>query len=123
MLLRRLTAALCPSLACLALLAAWGWVDGLEAGAFAAFALKGALLGLGLAVVLPAAGVGARTNGLNGWLVAGAALLGLLVGYQALMAAGRLPASPLAAAGGQTVLAECAFAAYLLAVAVGYRRR
>ena len=120
MLLRRLTAALCPPLACLALLAAWGWVDGLRLGAFAAFALKGTLLGLGLAVVLPAAGVGARTNG---WLVAGAALLGLLVGYQALMAAGRLPASPLAAAGGQTVLAECAFAAYLLAVAVGYRRR
>ena len=122
--LRKLVAALGPLLVCVLAVTASGWVDGwLGANSFWAFALKGLLLGVGLAVALPAGGIRALTNGLTGWLLAGAALLAAVVVYQYLVSAGVLPAAPLPAASGQAVWTESAFAGFLCATAIGYRRR
>ena len=76
MLLRRLVAALGPLLLCVLVCAAFRWMDGMMgATGFLAFLLKGALLGVALALTLPLAGIRARTNGLTGWLLLGAGIL------------------------------------------------
>ena len=83
MLLRRLVAALGPLLLCVLVCAVLRWLDGLMgATSFLAFLLKGALLGVALALTLPLAGVRARTNGLTGWLLLGAGLLAAVLAYQ-----------------------------------------
>lgn len=85
MLLRKLTAAFAPLVVCLAVLAVYRLLDGfLSAENFFSLFIKGALLGLTLALVLPAAGLRYRTIGLTLWLYIGAGVLGLLLVYQAL---------------------------------------
>lgn len=127
MLLRKLTAALCPLLMCAAACMVFRWVDGwLGSGSFWAFALKGALMGAALALSLPAAGVKARTNGLTGWLLLGAGLLIGVLLYQHLETKGAVHVAILQAVlpvNGQVVLAESAFAGYLTAAALWYRKR
>ena len=127
MLLRKLVAALCPLLLCAVVCTAFRWVDGwLGSTGFWAFAIKGVLLGAALALSLPAAGVKAHTNGLAGWLLAGAALLAGVIIYQSLEAAGTVHVPVLRAAlgvNGQVVLVESAALGYLTACGLWYRKR
>lgn len=125
MLLRKLTAALCPLLLCVAVCAVYRWLDGLfGAAAFLSFALKGGLLGAALALVLPLAGVRAHTNGLAGWLWLGAGLLMAALFYQYFESVGVLHWPVLLSLlplNGQAVLVEGAAAGYLAAAAALYR--
>lgn len=127
MLLRKLTAALCPLLVCIAVCTVFRWVDGwLGSTSFVSFVIKGALLGAALALTLPAAGVRAHTNGLTGWLFLGAGLLGAALLYQYLETVGMVHVPLLAALmtfNGQVVLVESAAMGYLTAAALLYRRR
>lgn len=127
MLLRKLTAAFCPLLLCVALCALLRLLDGwLGSGSFLAFLLKGLLLGGALALTLPAAGIKAHTNGLAPWMFAGAALLAAVLIYQYLEAMGLWHSDFLNAVitiNGQVVLVEGGFLAYLTVAALLYRRR
>ena len=77
MLLRKLVAALCPLLLCIVLCLLYRWLDGvLAAGLFGSFLLKGLLLGVALALIIPLAGLRCHAKGLQPWLYVGAALLG-----------------------------------------------
>lgn len=127
MLLRKLMAAICPLALCAVVCTLFRWLDGaLGSSHFWAFALKGALLGAALALILPIAGVRARTNGLAGWLLAGAALLAAALLYQYLESTGAMHVPLLKALlsfNGQVVLVEGAAAGYLTAAGLLYRRR
>lgn len=127
MLLRKLTAAFCPLLLCVALCALLRLLDGwLGSGSFWAFLLKGLLLGAALALTLPAAGIKAHTNGLTPWMFAGAALLAAVLLYQYLEAMGLWHSDFLHAVitiNGQVVLVEGGFLAYLTMAALLYRHR
>ena len=127
MLLRKLVAAFAPLLICAAVCLVFRWIDGLlGSGSFWAFVLKGLLLGAALAVSLPAAGVKAHTNGLAGWMLAGAAVLCAVLIYQYLESAGTLHVPVLRSIlglNGQVVLVESAAAGYLTAAGLIYRRR
>lgn len=127
MLLRKLVAALGPLLVCTVVCMAFRWLDGLlGAGAFWSFALKGALLGAALALVLPLSGVKARTTGLTGWLLLGAGIVLACVVCQFLQSTGAVRWPVLAALlpfNGQVVLVEGAAMGYMTAAALWYRRR
>lgn len=127
MLLRKLMAAICPLALCTVVCTLFRWLDGaLGSSHFWAFALKGALLGAALALILPIAGVRARTNGLAGWLLAGAALLAAALLYQYLESTGAMHVPLLKALlsfNGQVVLVEGAAVGYLTAAGLLYRRR
>ena len=127
MLLRRLVAALGPLLLCVLVCAAFRWLDGwMGAASFLAFLLKGALLGVALALTLPLAGVRARTNGLTGWLLLGAGMLAAALGYQYLESAGLVSVPVLRAVmsiNGQVVLIEGAALGYLCTTSALYRQR
>lgn len=127
MLLRKLVVVVCPVLLCAAVCMVFRWADGwLGAGAFWAFALKGAVLGAALALTLPIAGVSAHTNGLSGWLLTGAALLLAAIVYQYLETTGAVHWPVLASLmtfNGQVVLVESAAMGYLAAAGLWYRRR
>ena len=127
MLLRRLVAALGPLLLCVLVCAVFRWLDGLMGAAgFLAFLVKGALLGVALALTLPLAGVRARTNGLTGWLLLGAALLAAVLAYQYLETEGLISVPVLRAVlsiNGQVVLTEGAVLGYLCTTAALYRPR
>lgn len=85
MLLRKLTAAFAPLLMCLAMLAVYRWLDSLMgAQMFFSLLVKGLLLGVLLAVALPAAGLKCWHNGLTGWLYLGAGLFFVLLALQGL---------------------------------------
>lgn len=127
MLLRRLAAAFAPLLLCLLVLMVFRWVDGwLGSGAFWAFALKGVLLGGALALILPAAGVRARTTGLTGWLLLGAVVLMAVLLYQYLETTGAVHWPVLASLmefNGQVVLVESVVMGYMAATALYFRGR
>ena len=127
MLLRRLVAAFGPLLVCALACAAFRWLDGwLGAAGFAAFLLKGVLLGAALALTLPLAGVRARTNGLTGWLLLGAGILAAALAYQYLETEGLISMPVLRAVlsiNGQVVLTEGAALGYLCTTAALYRPR
>ena len=127
MLLRRLTAAFAPLLLCVLALSVFRWVDGwLGSGAFWAFAVKGAVLGGALALILPAAGVRARTTGLTGWLQLGSAVLVAVILYQYLETTGQVHLPVLASLmefNGQVVLVESVAAGYMTATALWFRGR
>lgn len=127
MLLRKMVAALCPLMLCALVCTVFRWIDGLMgSGAFWAFVIKGVLLGAALALVLPAAGVRAHTNGLTGWLWLGAGLLFAAVMYQYLETEGVLHLPVLAsmmAFNGQVVLVESTAMGYMASAALWYRRR
>ena len=125
MLLRKLVTALCPLLLCILVCTAFRWIDGLMgSGAFWAFALKGALLGAALSLILPISGVRARTNGLTGWLWLGAGLLLAAVIYQYMETTGavHLPVlKSIMTVNGQVVLVESAAMGYMAALAIWKR--
>lgn len=127
MLLRRLVAALGPLLLCVLVCAAFRWLDGwMGTASFLAFLLKGALLGVALALTLPLAGVRARTNGLTGWLLLGAGILAAALAYQYLETEGLISMPVLRAVlsiNGQVVLTEGAALGYLCTTAALYRPR
>lgn len=127
MLLRKLIVAVCPMAICGLVCGLFRWLDGwLGSTAYAAFVIKGVLLGAALAMTLPIAGVRAYTNGLCGWLLAGAGLLGAVLLYQYLETNGvlHLPVlSVLLTVNGQVVLVESAAMGYLTAAGLWYRRR
>ncbi len=127
MLLRKLMVAVCPLAICALVCSLFKWMDGvMGSAAYGAFVLKGMLLGAGLALTLPIAGVKAYTNGLSGWLLLGAGLLGAALLYQYLETNGVVHVPVLAtlmAVNGQVVLVEAAAMGYLLAAGLWYRRR
>ncbi|MBE5778949.1 MAG: hypothetical protein E7331_06400 [Clostridiales bacterium] len=89
MLLRKLTAAFLPALMCLVLLWIYRWLDGLmNAEHFLSLMLKGLLLGILLALALPAAGLRSYSNGLTPWMYGGAGFFALLLLLQGLRFAG-----------------------------------
>ena len=127
MLLRRLAASFAPLLLCVLVLTVFRWVDGwLGSGVFWAFALKGIVLGGALALILPAAGVRARTTGLTGWLLLGAGVLLAAIVYQYLETTGAVHWPVLASLmefNGQVVLVESVVMGYMAATALYFRGR
>lgn len=127
MLLRKLIVAVCPLAICGLVCSLFRWLDGtMGSTAYGAFVIKGALLGAALALTLPIAGVKAYTNGLAGWLLAGAGLLAATLLYQYLETTGvvNVPVlGTLLAVNGQVVLVESAAMGYLAAAGLWYRRR
>lgn len=127
MLLRKLVVALCPLAICGVVCSVFRWVDGaMGSTAYASFVFKGVLLGAALALTLPIAGVKAYTNGLAGWLLAGAGLLGAALIYQYLETMGMVSVPVLRAlltVNGQVVLVESAAMGYLTAAGLWYRKR
>ena len=126
MFLRKLVAAVCPLLLCILLGAAFGWLDGLGwFNGFWSYALKGLLLGILLALVLPIGGVKSRMNGLQAWFLGGVGLLAALVLLQYLTFAQVLRLSLLEMLGlnPQVVLAEGTVIGFMLVTVVLNRRR
>lgn len=127
MLLRKLIVAVCPLAICGLVCGLFRWLDSaMGSAAYGSFVFKGLLLGAALALTLPIAGVKAYTNGLAGWLLAGAALLGAVLLYQYLETTGVVHApvlSTLLAVNGQVVLVESAAMGYLTAAGLWYRKR
>jgi len=126
MFLRKLVAAVCPLMYCMLLGVAMGWLDGL--GWFSPFwgvGLKGLLLGVALALILPAGGVSSRMNGLQPWLLGGAGLLVGLMVLEYLAFAGVIRSTLLTLIGvePQLVLAEGAAVGFILVTVFLNRRR
>ena len=126
MLLRKLVAAFCPLLLCVAVCLVFKWIDGwLGSGAFWAFVLKGVLLGAALGLSLPIAGIHAYTNGLAKWLLLGAGVLLAVLVYQNLEILDVLHVPFLRSVlgiNGQVVLVESAAMGYLSCTGLLYRR-
>ncbi len=126
MVLRKVVAAGSPLLACILLSIVFRWLDSMAwLSAFWSFAIKGALLGVALALILPAAGVSSRMNGLQAWVLVGAGLLVALLLLQYLAFVGILQLALLDALGKhfQLVLAEGAAVGFLLVTTWINRRR
>ncbi len=127
MLLRKLVAAFCPLLLCLLTCILFRWLDGLmDAGDFFLFALKGLLLGVCVALLLPVAGITSKTNGLVRWLFVAAGILFLFLLYQYLETRRVLHwplLKSLISINGQVVLVESAVMGFLLLTAVFNRKR
>ena len=125
--MRKLFVVLGPLLLCLLTCTLYMWLDNLlPAGSFFQYALKGALLGLALATVLPVAGITAKNTGLTAMLYVAAGLLLATLTYQYLETVGavRWPAlKALITVNGQVVLVESTAAAYLALTAALNRRR
>jgi hypothetical protein len=124
MLLRKLVAAVLPLLLCILLGFACRWMDGLLwLNTFWAFALKGVLAGILLALLLPIGGVKSRMNGLQPWFLGGAGLVIALVLLQYLAYAGVLSLPAFLMSDPQLVLAEGTAVGFILVTAVHNRRR
>jgi hypothetical protein len=110
MLMRKLLVVLGPLLLCLLTCTLFRWLDAMVTlGSFFQFALKGALLGVCVALLLPIAGIACHNTGLTGWLFVTAALLLVILTLQYLDTAGTLRWPLLRAVlgvNGQVVLAE-----------------
>ena len=113
MLLRKLVAALCPLLLCIVLCLLYRWLDGvLAAGLFGSFLLKGLLLGVALALIIPLAGLRCHAKGLQPWLY---------VGYQYLETIGAVHSQLLLSLftlNGQVILVESAAAGFMTVTAL-----
>lgn len=127
MLMRKLLAVFGPLLICLLTCTVYMWLDRwLPTGSFLQYMLKGALLGLGLALVLPVAGIAARNTGLTAMLYIAAGLLAAILLYQYLETVGAVhwPAlKALITVNAQVVLIESTAAGYLALTAALNRRR
>ena len=127
MLLRKLVAAVCPLLLCLFTCMIFYWLDGLtERGSFFPFALKGVVLGVCVALLLPAAGITCQTNGLVRWLFVAAGALFVLLLYQYLENIRALSwpwLKAMVSISGQPVLVESVVMGFLLVTAVLNRNR
>ena len=113
MFLRKLTVLVVPLLLAAALCLLFPVMDGLG---FWSNVLKGLLLGVGLALLLPVSGAGRKREPFAGLLWVPAVLLALTVAYQYLesLSAVSWPVlSMLTTRDGQVVLVECAFAGYM----------
>ena len=127
MLLRKLVAGLAPLLLCLLTCAFFHWLDNrMPGGGFLPFALKGFVLGLCVGLLLPVAGITARTNGLARWLYVAAGILSLLLFYQYLEAS-RIVHWPilesLITINSQVIFAESTVVGFLLLTAFLNRNR
>lgn len=123
MLLRRMVAAVCPLVYCVLMIFAFRWLDGQRwLPAFWGYALKGLLLGVVLAVILPTGGVKSRMNGLQPWVLAGAGLLVLLVVAQFLCHSGVF-SLPLLTPDPQLVMAESAAVGFMAVTVFLNRKR
>lgn len=122
MLMRKLVATLCPLLLCLVVCVLYRWLDGLFAsGDFFLFLLKGVLLGVCVALLLPIAGISARNNGLVRLLYVASGLLLLFLTYQYLETVGAvsLPAlRSIVSINGQVVLVESTVMGFLTVTAL-----
>ena len=127
MLMRRLLAVFGPILLCLLTCVVFRWLDRwLTQGSFLQYALKGVFLGLGIALILPVAGISAKSTGLVAMLFIGAGLLLLTLTYQYLETVGAVSVPALRATltiNGQVVLIESTVMGYLALAAVLNRRR
>ena len=128
MLMRKLLVALGPLLLCLLTCALYRWMDAmLTLNSFIQFALKGVLLGVCTALLLPVAGVTHRNTGLTGWLFVAAALLLVTLVLQYLDATGSLHWPVLRAvigSNGQVVLVESTVMGFLtVTAALNLKRR
>jgi len=128
MLMRKLLAAVCPLLLCLLTCVLFRWLDELFAPEpFFQYLLKGVLLGLCVALLLPVAGITVKNTGLTGWLFAAAGLLALTLLYQYLETAGAVhwPAVlTVIGINGQVVLVESTVMSFLaLTAALNVKRR
>ena len=115
MFLRKLTVMVAPLLLALGLCLLFPVMGGLG---FWSNVLKGLLLGVVLALLLPVSGAGRRREPFAGLLWAPAVVLALVVGYQYLESIGSSdwPALRLLTTrDGQVVLVECAFTGYMAA--------
>jgi len=128
MLMRKLLAVVCPLLLCLLTCVLFRWLDELfSLQPFFQYALKGLLLGLCIALLLPVAGIAVKNTGLTGWLFAACGLLLLTLVYQYLETVGTLHWPGLLAVigvNGQVVLVESAVAGFLaLTAALNVKKR
>ena len=115
MFLRKLTVMVAPLLLALGLCLLFPVMGGLG---FWSNVLKGLLLGVVLALLLPVSGAGRRREPFAGLLWVPAVVLALVVGYQYLESIGTAdwPALRLLTTrDGQVVLVECAFIGYMAA--------
>lgn len=123
MLLRRMMAAVLPPVYCVAAVFAFRWLDGQSwLPVFWGYVLKGLLLGVVLAVILPTAGVKSRMNGLQPWVLVGAGLVLVLIVAQFLSFSGVI-SLPLLAPDPQLVLAESAAVGFLAVTVLLNRKR
>ena len=127
MLMRRLLAVFGPIVLCLLTCAVFMWLDRWFApGSFFLYALKGIVLGLCVALVLPAAGISAKNTGLTPMLFIGAGLLLLTLVYQYMETVGAVSVPALRATlsiNAQVVLIESTVMGYLALAGVLNRRR
>ena len=119
-------AAVCPLLLCILLSIAYRWIDGLGwLSGFWGYALKGLLLGVCLALTLPAGGVKSRMNDLQPWFLGGVGLLAalILLQYLAFAQVVRLLLLDLLGVNPQLVLVEGAAIGFMLVTVILNRRR
>ena len=110
---RKLTVLVVPLLMALVVCLIFPLLDGMQ---FFSNVLKGLLLGLALALVLPLSGAGKRKEPFGSLLWVPAVLLALVVAYQYLDASAVVSApilSLFATRNGQVVLVECVFVGFL----------
>ena len=115
MFLRKLTVMVVPLLLALALCLLFPVMGGLG---FWSNVLKGLLMGVVLALLLPVSGAGRKREPFAGLLWVPAVVLALVVTYQYLESIGMVSwpvLSMLTTRDGQVVLVECAFAGYMTA--------
>ena len=115
MFLRKLTVMVAPLLLALALCLLFPVMGGLG---FWSNVLKGLLMGVVLALLLPLSGAGRKREPFAGLLWVPAVVLALVVTYQYLESIGMVSwpvLSMLTTRDGQVVLVECAFAGYMTA--------
>ncbi len=115
MFLRKLTVMVAPLLLALALCLLFPVMGGLG---FWSNVLKGLLMGVVLALLLPVSGAGRKREPFAGLLWVPAVVLALVVTYQYLESIGMVSwpvLSMLTTRDGQVVLVECAFAGYMTA--------
>lgn len=113
MFLRKLTVIVAPVILCWLMATVFPLLSGLG---FWSNVLKGLLLGVGLALLLPLSGASRRKEPFAGMLWVPTALTALTVVYQHLHSLGRLTIpvlSMLATTDGQVVLVECVFVGYM----------
>ncbi|MBE5804997.1 MAG: hypothetical protein E7316_10870 [Clostridiales bacterium] len=122
MFLRKLTVIVAPLLLALLMCLLLPLLDNLG---FWSSVLKGLLLGVTLALLLPVSGAGRRREPFAGLLWIPALILALVVTYQYLQGMGmvNLPVlKMLATSKGQVVLVECAFIGYMATQCIRTRK-
>ena len=126
MFLRKALVVVGPALLCLVTCFLFRWMDMFFAeGSFFLYLLRGVLIGLCLALMLPVAGLSLRNTGLTGMLYFAALLMALVLLYQYLENAGsvRWPAAQaLIAVNGQVLMVEGAALGFTLLSAMLHPR-